>query len=100
MKAFTVWLDSLWAAWVTSHFVRMSQSPAVRMATIPGDPIVVAIAGLLVVAWVCFYVDQKTLDAGHRQRVRVEGMYRRKYAGRPLAWLRAELPNLTTRVLS
>ena len=90
MKAFTVWLVSLWAAWETSYFVRMSQSPAVRMATIPGDPIVVAIAGLLVVAWVCFYVDQKTLDAGHRQRVRVEGIYRRKYAGRPLAWLRAE----------
>ena len=53
MKAFTVWLVSLWAA--------------------------------------CEASCERDLKWNRRQVQLVEALYRRKYAGRPLAWLRAEL---------
>ena len=53
MKAFTVWLDSLWAAYEAS----------------------------------C----ERDLKWNRRQVQLVKALYRRRYAGRPLAWLRAEL---------
>ena len=77
-----------------SHFVRLSQSPATRLATIHGDPIVVAMAVLIgfLGAWARFVSEGRDVEI--RRVRRVEAMYQRRYTGRRMAGLRAELRTL------
>ena len=66
-------------------------SAAARVAAIHGDPAMAAAAALLglLAAW-AWYCLVEGRDVELRRVRRVEAMYRRRYAGRRLAWLRAE----------
>ena len=70
--------------------LRLSQSPAARVAA-RGDPVMAASAALLglLILWARFVTEGRDVEL--RRVRRVEAMYRRRYAGHRMAWLRAEI---------
>ena len=82
---------------VARSTLRLSQLPRARLVAIHGDPATIALTVLLglleALVWACFITkDGQVVGRArqNRQMRRVNAMYRRRYAGRRLAWLRSE----------
>ena len=77
-----------------SFYARLFQSHVAKVAVVQSEPVVAVVAVLfglwLAILWEALIQDEKTQDRHQRQVQLVKAICRRKYAGRPLAWLRAE----------